>query len=163
MAGPLPRIDRRLTNLGSEARETDIILSAPQIRAARSLLGWSRRELAIVSGVSSGTIKAIEHGATDPRLSTLRRLARTFKAHDVEFLFEGAWTGVVISTPSVADPQPKGGGFLSNEERPVANSGMRTAPRQDGTKCDPNLAEAISQNKLQNYRWIKPLKRAKRA
>jgi DNA-binding XRE family transcriptional regulator len=108
MVCSLPRIDRRLTNLGSKERETDIILSAPQVRAARSLLGWSRRELAIVSGVSSGTIKAIEHGLTDPRLSTLRRLARTFKAHNVEFLFEGPWTGVVINAPSISD-QPKGG------------------------------------------------------
>ncbi|MCP4779601.1 MAG: helix-turn-helix transcriptional regulator [Hyphomicrobium sp.] len=86
--------------MGSKAPGTDIILSAPQVRAARNLLGWSRRELAIVSGVSSGTIKAIEHGSTDPRLSTLRRLARTFKAHNVEFLFEGHSTGVVISAPS---------------------------------------------------------------
>ena len=89
--------------MGSKGRGTDIILSAPQLRAARSLLGWSRRELALVSGVSAGTIKAIEHGLTDPRLSTLRRLARTFKAHDVEFLFEGPWTGVVISAPSDSD------------------------------------------------------------
>ena len=59
MVCALPRIDRSLTNLGSKARETDIILSAPQVRAARSLLGWSRRELAIVSNVSAGTIKAI--------------------------------------------------------------------------------------------------------
>jgi len=54
-------------------------------------LGWSRRALAIGSGVSSGTIKAIEHGLTDPRLSTLRRLAQTFKAHKVEFLSTGVW------------------------------------------------------------------------
>ena len=104
MISSLARIDRTLTNLGSKARGTDIILSAPQVRAARSLLGWSRRELAIVSGVSAGTIKAIEHGLTDARLSTLRRLARTFKAHDVEFLFEGNWTGVVISKASDACP-----------------------------------------------------------
>ena len=108
MVCSLTRIDRSLTNLGSKLRGTDIILSAPQVRAARSLLGWSRRELAIVSGVSPGTIKAIENGLTDARLSTLRKLAQTFKAHDVEFLFEGCWTGVVISMPSVSD-QAKGG------------------------------------------------------
>lgn len=89
--------------MGSKARGTDIILSAPQVRAARSLLGWSRRELSIVSGVSPGTIKAIENGSTDARLSTLRKLARTFKAHNVEFLFEGPWIGVVISAPSISD------------------------------------------------------------
>jgi len=115
MVCSLTRIDRGLTNLGSKARGTDIILSAPQVRAARSLLGWSRRELAIVSGVSAGTIKAIEHSLTDPRLSTLRRLARTFKAHNVEFLFEGGWTGVVISTPSNSD-RPRGDQLLPRDE-----------------------------------------------
>ena len=112
-------IDRRLTNLGSKVRGTDIILSAPQVRAGRSLLGWSRRELAIVSGVSPGTIKAIEQGSTDPRLSTLRKLARTFKAHDVEFLFEGRWTGVVIAMPSVSD-QRKDSRRMPDEDQPAA-------------------------------------------
>jgi transcriptional regulator with XRE-family HTH domain len=60
----------------------DRLLSAQQIRAARSLLGWSRRELAMVAGISQGTIKAIEQGTTDVRLSTLRKLAQTFTAHE---------------------------------------------------------------------------------
>src|SRR6185436_10518202 len=92
-----PHIGRRLTKLGSKVRGTDIILSAPQVRAARSLLGWSRRELAIVSGVSSGTIKAIEQGSSDPRLATMRKPTRKFKAHRIEFLIEGHRTGVVIA------------------------------------------------------------------
>ncbi len=162
VVGSLPHIDRGLTNLGSKLRGTDIILSAPQVRAARSLLGWSRRELAIVSGVSSGTIKAIDSGATDPRLSTLCRLARTFKAHNVEFLFEGPWTGVVISTPSVSD-QPKGDRFRYRDEGSAANSGRSTPPRQDRTRCDPNRVDTTPQNKPRGYRWLKPLRRAKRA
>jgi transcriptional regulator with XRE-family HTH domain len=72
------------------------MLSARQIRAARGLLGWSRRELAMVAGISQGTIKAIEQGATDVRLSTLRKLAQTFTAHEVEFVTEGPWSGVMI-------------------------------------------------------------------
>jgi transcriptional regulator with XRE-family HTH domain len=74
----------------------DRMLSAQQIRAARSLLGWSRRELAIVAGISQGTIKAVEQGTTDARLSTLRKLATTFTAHGVEFVMEGARSGVTI-------------------------------------------------------------------
>jgi len=74
------------------------MLSAQQIRAARSLLGWSRRELAIVAGISQGTIKAVEQGKTDARLSTLRKLAGTFTAHGVEFIMEGARTGVAIKS-----------------------------------------------------------------
>ncbi len=150
MVCSLARIDRSLTNLGSKARGTDIILSAPQVRAARSLLGWSRRELAIVSGVSAGTIKAIEHGLTDPRLSTLRRLARTFKAHNVEFLFEGCWTGVVISTPSVSD-QPEGNRFLSRDEKPTGSSGRRSTPRQDKTKRDPSRNDTTSTRQPQEH------------
>ena len=65
---------------------TDTILSPPQLTAARNLLGWSRRELAIVSGVSEGTIKALETGTTDPRLSTMRKLLGTLLAHGVEFV-----------------------------------------------------------------------------
>ena len=72
------------------------MLSAQQIRAARSLLGWSRRELAIVAGLSQGTIKSIEQGKTDARLSTLRKLARTFTAHGVEFVMESSRSGVTI-------------------------------------------------------------------
>ena len=72
------------------------MLSAQQIRGGRGLLGWSRRDLAIVSGISQGTIKAIEQGTTDARLSTLRKLAQTFTGHGVEFVATGPWTGVVI-------------------------------------------------------------------
>jgi len=161
MVCALSHIDRRLTNLGSKARGTDIILSAPQLRAARSLLGWSRRELAIVSGVSSGTIKAIEHGLTDPRLSTLRRLARTFKAHDVEFLFEGPWTGVVISTPSVSN-QPKGGRFLCRDEKSAGGSGARTTPRQDEATCGPSPDDTTSTRRRQGHRWFRSIMQTKR-
>jgi len=87
---------RTLANLDSNRLQMDRMLSAHQIRAARSLLGWSRRELAIVAGISQGTIKAIEQGKTDARLSTLRKLARTFTAHGVEFVMEGSRSGVTI-------------------------------------------------------------------
>lgn len=50
----------------------------------------------MVAGISQGTIKAIEQGATDVRLSTLRKLAQTFTAHKVEFVTEGPWSGVMI-------------------------------------------------------------------
>ena len=74
------------------------MLSAQQIRAGRGLLGWSRRDLAIVAGISQGTIKAVEQGTTDARLSTLRKLAQTFASHGVRFVATGPWTGVVIKS-----------------------------------------------------------------
>ena len=137
--------------MGSKVRGTDIILSAPQVRAARSLLGWSRRELAIVSGVSSGTIKAIEQGSTDPRLSTLRKLARTFKAHSVEFLFEGRWTGVVIAMTSV-----------SNQRNLARNVPGEVKPSdQDETICDVDAPKG-SELKLLG-RWFAAHRRARTA
>src|SRR3990172_2030609 len=98
----------------------DRLLSAQQIRAARGLLGWSRRELAIVAGISQGTIKAIEQGTTDVRLSTLRKLARTFTAHAIEFVADGPWTGVVINNgPDSGRAQPS---RRAPPPKPVANS-----------------------------------------
>ena len=138
--------------MGSKVRGTDIILSAPQVRAARSLLGWSRRELAIVSGVSSGTIKAIEQGSTDPRLSTLRKLARTFKAHSVEFLFEGRWTGVVIAMTSVSD-QPKVPRRIPGEDQPAAISPSTLRSEQEELICDVNPTNTIS-NRKPLGRWF---------
>ena len=88
--------------MDSNRLQMDRMLSAQQIRAARSLLGWSRRELAIVAGISQGTIKAVEQGKTDARLSTLRKLARTFTAHGVEFVMEGSRNGVTIKNDKPA-------------------------------------------------------------
>ena len=127
--------------MGSKVRGTDIILSAPQVRAARSLLGWSRRELAIVSGVSSGTIKAIEQGLNDPRLSTLRKLARTFKAHSVEFLFEGHWTGVVIASSDQPEPARR----IPGKDQPAVISPSTLTSEQES--CDVNPPSTISNRK----------------
>src|SRR5258706_11476773 len=81
----------------------DRVLSAQQIRAARGVLGWSRRELALISGVSEGTIKALETGATDARLSTLRKLAKTFAAHAVQFVTDGPSSGVLMRNGATAE------------------------------------------------------------
>jgi transcriptional regulator with XRE-family HTH domain len=99
----------------------DRMLSAQQIRAARSLLGWSRRELAIVAGISQGTIKAIEQGKTDARLSTLRKLAGTFTAHGVEFVMEGSRSGVTIKV-TAKDQSPPFGRTLCEAKTTAANT-----------------------------------------
>ena len=147
--------------MGSKVRGTDIILSAPQVRAARSLLGWSRRELAIVSGVSSGTIKAIEQGSTDPRLSTLRKLARTFKAHSVEFLFEGGRTGVVIARTSVSD-QPEVPRRISGKDQPSAIPPSTLGSEQEESICDVNSPNTLSKRKPL-ARWFGAHRRPKTA
>ena len=43
-----------------------------------------------------GDHQGYREGKTDVRLSTLRKLAKDFTAHGVEFVATGPWTGVVI-------------------------------------------------------------------
>lgn len=60
-------------------------IAPAQLRAARSLLDWSRKDLASASGVSPETIKNIEHGVFNPQDATLKSLFETFARHGVEF------------------------------------------------------------------------------
>ena len=64
------------------------MISGPQIRAARGLLGLSSRELAAMSGVSWATIKRFEADESIPpsRGGTLERLVESFQDAGVEFL-----------------------------------------------------------------------------
>lgn len=64
-----------------------LILSA-QCRAARGVLGWSREDLSIRSGVSHRTIAAFELDTADPRTRTIEDLARAFEEAGIEF-FQG--------------------------------------------------------------------------
>jgi len=61
-------------------------IAPAQLRAARSLLDWSRKALATASGLSPETIKNIEHGTFFPQDATVERLTRTFSNHGVEFV-----------------------------------------------------------------------------
>jgi transcriptional regulator with XRE-family HTH domain len=125
--------------LDSNRLQLDRVLSAHQIRAARGLLGWSRRELAILSRVSEGTIKAIELGITDARLSTLRKLARTFSAHAVEFVADATRIGVTIKNGSDAMRA-----LPARNAQPAARAPARNAAADGGP------------------RWLRPLMRAAR-
>jgi transcriptional regulator with XRE-family HTH domain len=61
-------------------------ISPAQMRAARSLLDWSRAALAKESGISPETIKNIEHGAFVPKEETLKALIEALARHGVEFV-----------------------------------------------------------------------------
>ena len=50
-----------------------------KLAAIRHRKGLSQRELARLSGITQVTIARIESGAFDPRLSTLRALAKAMK------------------------------------------------------------------------------------
>jgi transcriptional regulator with XRE-family HTH domain len=61
------------------------MLTVPQIRAARGLLGWTQKELATISGISHAAIAQIERGAGNPRAETLSILKQAFEKYDLEF------------------------------------------------------------------------------
>lgn len=58
-------------------------MTPAQLRAARSLLGWSRKKLDQASGVSAATIKSIETGRFHPKQDTVDKLIPTLARHGV--------------------------------------------------------------------------------
>lgn len=54
-------------------------ISAEQSRAARALLGWSRDDLARVSGLPARTLADFELGNTKPHARTVAKLVATFE------------------------------------------------------------------------------------
>lgn len=71
----------------------DIVITPAQIRAARSLVGWSQKELAGHCGLSEIAIKNIERGRSDPRSSTLAAIIKAFDEAGVVFLQAGDMRG----------------------------------------------------------------------
>ena len=56
-----------------------------QMRAARSLLGWSQAELSRQTGVSQPTINRLERGQSQGTPETLRTLQACLRRHGVRF------------------------------------------------------------------------------
>ncbi|RCW80941.1 helix-turn-helix domain-containing protein [Phyllobacterium bourgognense] len=72
----------------------DMITSA-QIRAARALIGWKQTDLAKAASVSEMSIKNIERGDTDPRVSTMQAIQAALETAGVIFVPEnGEGVGV---------------------------------------------------------------------
>lgn len=69
------------------------MITIPQIRAARGLLGWSQKDLADAAGLSQTGIARIESGESAPGLKTLEAIVLTFKSRRVLF----SQTGVYLS------------------------------------------------------------------
>jgi DNA-binding XRE family transcriptional regulator len=79
----------------------EAMLTPAQIRAARALLNWSQAQLAEASEVASQSIKNIERGVTDPRLSTAIAIKTTLEKAGVQFLEPSdvaGGTGVALKT-----------------------------------------------------------------
>ena len=62
-----------------------MIITAPQLRAARGLLDWTRADLAKAANISPETVKNIEHGTFRPQEGTADAIIRAFATHDVHF------------------------------------------------------------------------------
>jgi predicted transcriptional regulator len=65
------------------------VITGPQIRAARALVGFTQKVLAKKSGVSEISIKNIERGVTDARGSTLEAIKVALEKAGVLFLDAG--------------------------------------------------------------------------
>ncbi len=63
-------------------------ISAEQSKAARALIGWSRRQLAEASQVSERTLIDFERGARAPHRRTLVDLRRALEEAGVIFIDE---------------------------------------------------------------------------
>jgi transcriptional regulator with XRE-family HTH domain len=69
-------------------RAVGTIPSARQVRAARTLLGFSQEKLAKLAGVARNSLSRLEAGTGDTKLGTLERLMRVLEAAGVRFLPE---------------------------------------------------------------------------
>lgn len=78
-----------------------MILSPRQLSAARTLAGMTQQELAEAAGVTVNTVRAMEQGKSNPRLSTVNALIQALRTKGVELLDEDARIsmGVVLLKP----------------------------------------------------------------
>lgn len=62
------------------------MMTPAQLRAARSLIEWTREDLAEASGVFVNTIRNFERGVSDPKQSTLLAWRRALAKAGVVFI-----------------------------------------------------------------------------
>lgn len=61
------------------------VVSPPQVRAGRALLGWTQQQLAERSALSLNAVKRLENGLGDPRLSTILAVRQALETAGIEF------------------------------------------------------------------------------
>jgi transcriptional regulator with XRE-family HTH domain len=74
------------------------MLSTPQIRAARSLLGWRQEDLAQAAQVAISTVRRIEaqKGTAMGYVSTLLRIQEAFEQAGVHFIDDDESGGIGV-------------------------------------------------------------------
>lgn len=65
------------------------MITAPQCRAARAMLGWRHQTLVQASGVSSAAVSTFEADAVRPHASTARKLQEAFERAGIVFVPNG--------------------------------------------------------------------------
>jgi DNA-binding XRE family transcriptional regulator len=64
------------------------MITHAQIRAARALIGWKQVDLAKAAGVSEMSVKNMERGTNDPRVSTLTAIRAALESAGIIFIDE---------------------------------------------------------------------------
>jgi len=72
------------------------VILPEQLRAARAMLGWSRRVLAERTGSPEITIKLFELGKSDSRQTTVFRWQRVLEQEGIEFISETEFRGAGV-------------------------------------------------------------------
>lgn len=62
------------------------MITPAQIRAARALIAWKQTQLATAAGLSEMSVKNIERGTTDPRVSTMLAIQSALESAGVMFI-----------------------------------------------------------------------------
>jgi transcriptional regulator with XRE-family HTH domain len=109
------------------------LITADQLRAARGLLGWSQKELAVEAKVGRATIADFEVGKRRPYPRTLADLQRTLEAAGVEFV-NGDDLGVKIKRSILMAPRP------AVRERPQAANAQFHGPAEGKAKTPARRA-----------------------
>ena len=65
------------------------MITSRQIRAARALLGWSQQKLADQAVVALNTVRRLEKGKADLRVSSLEQIQNALEAMGIEFSMRG--------------------------------------------------------------------------
>jgi predicted transcriptional regulator len=83
--------------MGNESEA--LMIEGRQIRAARGLLGWSRSDLILASGVSLSALLRLESAQADSRSSTLNKVIAALNAAGIEFINDGQNGVGVLARP----------------------------------------------------------------
>jgi transcriptional regulator with XRE-family HTH domain len=123
------------------------LITADQLRAARGLLGWSQKELAVEAKVGRATIADFEVGKRRPYPRTLADLQRTLEAAGVEFV-NGDDLGVKIKRSILMAPRP-----AANERPTQATSGSSKA-RAPARRTDGQIDVTVTPDQVRTAREL---------